>query len=402
MYILFFSYSFWPPDFGGELLICLERFRSLIAEYGVEVQAFTSGRPGFASSERHDGIFVRRTPVIHNSRLGRALRRLLFAVSGVGVLLFGKYDVVHFGSLPGLGGLVDHLLGWLYASIVQWRGKRSVWVHSLADEESQAVRLEGIEGLTKRAFFSRVSHLVAVSPALEKGLRSYFSQVILIPYGVRNDLFVPLSPEARLVFRSEHRIKEEEVVFTFLGSIGRRKGFDLLAQGFSELAKMYPHWRLWVVGPRTRAENQNLDEQEVAEVTAPLSGLEDRVFYWGRINDRKILAKILGASDVFVFPSRREGMGIAPLEAMACGVPVIISQIPGVTDLANIEGKTGIYIPPGDAEALKGAMIELGESAQRRREMGIQAALRIQEAFGWKAYIQQWLKLYNGELSSNE
>lgn len=402
MRILFFSYSYWPPDFGGELLVALERFRSLVTDYGVEVVAFTAGKPGFPPSEWRDGIQIFRTPALHASRWGRAARRLLFAFLGIWVILFWQYDVVHFGSLPGLGGSGDAFLGWLYAVLARLRGKRSVWVHSLADDENQTVRFNGFEGLMKRAFFSQVSHLVAVSPALADGLKSFFCRVVLLPYGIRDDLFTPLSSEERLLFRNNYQIREEDVVFTFLGSIGRRKGFDVLAQAFSELARTHLHWHLWVVGPRTCTENQNLDEQEVAEVTAPLAGLDGQVHYWGRINDRSALAKILGVSDVFVFPSRREGMGVAPLEAMSCGVPVILSRLPGITDLANIEGKTGVYIPAGDVEALKRAMILLGENVWLRKEMGAQASQRIRESFGWKTYIRQWFNVYRGEFPVHE
>lgn len=393
MRILFLSYSFWPPDFGGELLICQERFRSLATD-GVEVWVFTAGKPGFPSQEVREGMRIFRTPVVHDKRWGRALRRVLFAILGLMVILFWQYDVVHFGSLPGLGEGFDALLGWLYASMIRFRGKRSVWVHSLADSEDQSVRFAGIHGIAKRAFFSKISHLVAVSPALAEGLQSHFSHVVLLPCGIRDDLFVPLSPGERIAFRRANRLCEESVVFTFLGSIGRRKGFDLLARAFAQLAETHPEWHLWVIGPRTRAENQNLDEREVAEVISPLKGLEERVHFWGRINDRNALAKILGASDVFVFPSRREGMGVAPIEAMACGVPVVISRIPGVTDLANIEGVTGLYIQPGDQDALAKAMLRLGEDESLRRRMGEQAAIRAREAFGWKAYMERWERLY--------
>jgi len=168
----------------------------------------------------------------------------------------------------------------------------------------------------------------------------------------------------------------------------------LLAPAFAGRAPEHPNWLRWVGGPGTRAESQNLDEAEVREVGAPLAGLEAQVRWWGRIDDRRELARILGAGDVFVFPSRREGFGLAPVEAMAAGVPVIISRIPGVTDLANVEGETGLYIPPNDAEALREAMERLGSDPELRRWMGQNAVRGVREAVSWEPYVHRWERLY--------
>jgi glycosyltransferase involved in cell wall biosynthesis len=84
------------------------------------------------------------------------------------------------------------------------------------------------------------------------------------------------------------------------------------------------------------------------------------------------------------------------MEAMAVGLPVIIARIPGVTDLANIDGETGYYIPQGDLGALKDAMIRLGSNESLRRQMGQRAAEVIRESFGWEQHVTNWLKLYDG------
>jgi glycosyltransferase involved in cell wall biosynthesis len=109
-----------------------------------------------------------------------------------------------------------------------------------------------------------------------------------------------------------------------------------------------------------------------------------------------MLSRILSASDGFVFPSRREGMGIAPLEAMAVGVPVIVSRIPGITDLASVEGDTGLYVPPGDLLGLKAAMLRLGTDDDLRNRMGARAAQVVREGFAWQQHVTKWMKLYNG------
>jgi glycosyltransferase involved in cell wall biosynthesis len=135
----------------------------------------------------------------------------------------------------------------------------------------------------------------------------------------------------------------------------------------------------------------------VAEVTRSLNSVRERVVYWGRVDDRDALSRILSASDVFVFPSRREGMGIAPLEAMAVGVPTVVSRIAGVTDLANVEGDTGLYVVPGDLPGLKAAMLRLGTDEDLRKRMGARAAQVVREGFAWEQHVTNWMKLYEGD-----
>jgi glycosyltransferase involved in cell wall biosynthesis len=114
----------------------------------------------------------------------------------------------------------------------------------------------------------------------------------------------------------------------------------------------------------------------------------------GRINDRQYLAKLMASSDVFVLPSRREGMPLAPMEAMSAGVPIIIARLPGSTDQANVHGVTGFYVPPDDASELQCAMQTLGENRQLREAMGQKARERIVETFGWQQHIDRWERLY--------
>ena len=394
MRIAFVSYTFWPPDFGGELLVSMERFQSLAA-HRYSTTVLTSGRPQFTSRETSQGLQIRRSPVIHNSRAGRALRRIVFWFWAALQLVLCKADVVHFGSIPGLGFVTSDLVAFLLCGLAKCKGTRTVIVHSLAESDTEIYKSRGWSGFWQRLFYGSVGTIVAVSPALYRGLAPDFgSKVLLIPCGIRDDIFTRCSGPERKELRSAHQTRSDDVVFAFLGSVGRRKGFDVLANAFAELAPTHPNWRLWVIGPRNRGDSQNIDEREVAEVTSPLKELQNRVTFWGRLDDRHALSRILSCSDVFVFPSRREGMGIAPLEGMAVGVPVVVSRIPGVTDLASVEGDTGLYVPPGDLPGLKAAMLRLGTDEKLRHGMGARAAEVVREDFGWEQHVTKWMKLY--------
>lgn len=393
MKILFVSYAYWPPDFGGELLISIERFASL-AQRGHRIVVLTSGQPGFPPREERDGITILRSPVIGRRRFARLVRRIVFAFWVLYYLLRLDYDVLHWLSLSGINLASDAVIAWIFGWVAHRQGARVITVHALADQEQRTLDLQGARRKWKRVLLGQVDHIVAVSPALFEPLAAHFpGKAVQIVYGVHDDLFVPLGQECDTL-RQQKQVPPNGVVFSFLGSVGRRKGFDTLAQAFAELASEHPDWQLWVVGPRSRQESQNIVEQEVAEVCQPLQNCLDQVIYWGRINDRSLLAQILAASDVFVFPSRREGMGVAPLEAMSAGVPVIIARLPGITDLANIDEVTGLYVEPGNVEQLKKAMRRLGEDPELRQRMGHAARQRIVEAFSWNEHVSRWEQLY--------
>jgi glycosyltransferase involved in cell wall biosynthesis len=396
MRILFVSYQHWPPDFGGELLASIERFQSLAAR-GCSVTVLTSGRVGFPSHEVQKGIDVHRSPIIGKNRLGRLLRRVVFILWVCWRVIPSRFDVLHFGSSGAIGPMSSAISTKVLLLLARLKGARTVTVHSLADTEQSAFDTHGWKGFWHKASFSGFDCIVAVGPAIYEGLRTHFpNRVTLLPYGVRDDVFTR-SPEARRRLRAEKAVEDSDVIFTFLGSVGRRKGFDLLAQAFAELAPDYANWHLWVIGPYTREQNQNVDDYEVAQVTKPLESVGQQVIFWGRIDDRATLRRVLSAGDIFAFPTRKEGMPISPLEAMSVGLPQIITLIPGVTDLANIEGETGYYIPQGDLGALKDAMIRLGSNESLRHRMGQRATEVIREGFAWEQHVTNWMKLYEGD-----
>lgn len=395
--IIYLSYTYWPPDFGGDLSITLERFESL-TKRGHNILVLTSGKPNCSKTRYERGYEVRCSPSLGNSRLHRGLRRILFWIWGILQLIVQDYEVLHLGSMPGFGSSSSAIMAWTFGLISRMKNSRCLSVYSLADPGDSPINLEGMQRYWKKVNFANLDQIVAVSPVLYKTLRDFMPEkVIFLPYGIRDDLFHPLELNERQILRAQDGVSEDEVIFVFLGTVGYRKGFDLLANAFATLAPDHPLWRLWVIGPYRFSENQNLREDEVKSVTKPLDNLGNQVKFWGRIDNRERLAELMGLCDIFVFPSRREGFGIAPLEAMSTGLPVLMSRIEGITDLANIAGETGLYIKVGHANELREAMLQLGENTELRRVMGLRARKRIEGHFGWEQHLDAWEQLYAGE-----
>jgi glycosyltransferase involved in cell wall biosynthesis len=92
--------------------------------------------------------------------------------------------------------------------------------------------------------------------------------------------------------------------------------------------------------------------------------------------DREVLATRLAAADIFAFPSRQEGFAVAPMEAMAAGLPVVTTDASGAVDLVGGDGG-GIIVSAGDAQAFAGALGRLVDDPEERRRMGAQARVGV-------------------------
>lgn len=124
---------------------------------------------------------------------------------------------------------------------------------------------------------------------------------------------------------------------------------------------------------------------------AEMGGISDRVrFLWFQSDVRPVLA----AADVFAMPSLSEGLGVAALEAMAMGKPVVASNTGGLPDVM-VDGETGLLVPPGDPEALAEALTILLRDPTRARAMGEAGRARALERFDREVVVPQVLALYD-------
>jgi glycosyltransferase involved in cell wall biosynthesis len=106
------------------------------------------------------------------------------------------------------------------------------------------------------------------------------------------------------------------------------------------------------------------------------------------------LLRLYGRAAVVACPSRREGFGVACLEAMAAGRPVVASAVGGLRDLV-VDGETGLLVPPGDVPALRAALERLLGDAELRARLGRAARERVLAEFTWKRYAEQVRRAYD-------
>jgi rhamnosyl/mannosyltransferase len=132
---------------------------------------------------------------------------------------------------------------------------------------------------------------------------------------------------------------------------------------------------------------------------AQRNGVADRVHFLGELSDEAVTA-LYHAADVFVLPStnRAETFGIVQLEAMACGLPVICTELGTGTSYVNQHGVTGLVVPPQNPEALAAALRQLLEHPEQRRAFGAAGRRRVEQAFTREEMLRRTLAFYEEAL----
>jgi glycosyltransferase involved in cell wall biosynthesis len=174
-----------------------------------------------------------------------------------------------------------------------------------------------------------------------------------------------------------------EVRFIYVGRLSPEKGVHTLLHALAVVLAVIPQAQLTIVGDGP--------EREQLERTAARLGCVDRVRWSGSIAREGVRAA-LWAADVFVLPSRFESMSYTLLEAMACGVACVATQVGGNADLIR-DGETGILVPPNDPAALAEAMLLLGRTPRERMRLA-EAAQRAARAYSLETMLERSLALY--------
>jgi glycosyltransferase involved in cell wall biosynthesis len=174
----------------------------------------------------------------------------------------------------------------------------------------------------------------------------------------------------------------------FVGLLRYYKGLSYLIKAMSQIPG-----RLVVVGEGPQGH-------EWRELSRQL-GLEDKVIFLGRVSDEELVA-LYHACDVFVLPSihRSESWGAVQVEAMACGKPVVCTELGTGTSFVNVNGQTGLVVPPRDSDALAQAISTLLQDEPLRQQMGRHARERAEKEFSSTTMANRLVDLYQDVLST--
>jgi starch synthase len=202
-------------------------------------------------------------------------------------------------------------------------------------------------------------------------------RISAIPNPVDVDFWKPLD-KARA--RRELGIPADALVVMNHGRIDiRRKGLDVLLDAWRMFSAGRSNARLVLIG----------SGQDRDAFAAMVAGAPDVQWLSRYVTDPEFVRLWLSAADIYVTLSRTEGMPVAPLEAMACGLPVVASDTHGLSDiLQNGEAGGGILVPVENAPAASFALASLGDHMYYRAEMGESARRRAEASYGLNAVGQ--------------
>jgi type III pantothenate kinase len=206
------------------------------------------------------------------------------------------------------------------------------------------------------------------------------SKLTVVPCGVDLELFTPDGPRRR------RRAGRRRLLC--IGRLVQRKGIGNVIEALAEL----PDTELLVAGGPPRAQLDGDPEAERLRAVAERSGVADRVELCGRVT-RTDLPALMRSADAVVCAPWYEPFGIVPLEAMACGVPVVASAVGGMIDTV-VDGVTGVHVPPRDPERLAAALRRLLDDPERRAAYGRAGVRRARRLYDWERVATATLDVY--------
>jgi glycosyltransferase involved in cell wall biosynthesis len=160
-----------------------------------------------------------------------------------------------------------------------------------------------------------------------------------------------------------------EPVILFVGNEWARKGGDILLDAFRRVRESKPDARLQIVGG---------DAPPAEPGVEPL----------GRVSGRDRIAELYSQAAVFCMPSRFEPYGLAPTEAMAYGLPCVVTSVGGLPEIV-LDGETGLIVPPDDPVALAGALLRLLEDRDHAAWLGRNGRARVERHQNWDAVVER-------------
>jgi D-inositol-3-phosphate glycosyltransferase len=312
-----------------------------------------------------------------------------------------RYDLIHTHYwMSGAAGLeLKRRWGTPLVHMFHTLGQMKNRVAQSPAEVEGDYRLRGEHKILKDA-----DRIIAATPAELAQLQWLYhadtNRVAVIPPGVDLSHFYPIPTDEAKAYIG---IPAEDRMVLFVGRIEPLKGLDVLIEAMGRFCQ------------HSQVEQKQLDlviiggEPEVSPqvMTAEMSrlqdmrekyGIKDMVTFLGK-RAQDTLPYYYSAAETVVVPSHYESFGMVALEAMACGTPVVASQVGGLAFLVQ-DGVTGYSVPVGDPEALCCRLMSLLSDAELRTKMGHQAA-QFARRYAWELIADQIMGVYKVVLEKN-
>jgi len=374
--------STFPPKIGGMGQVCSEEVKRLAAA-GHQVTVFTLAYPETAVTSEAGAAPSFKIVCLKTLRLGDA---------GLAWQLFWRlrgFDIVHL-HYPFYGAYE-----WILLARFFWRQKYLLTYHMDASPVGWLKKsLQKIyDRLWARPLIKNAERVIGVD---EEHLRhaalgrlAVKDKRRILRLGVDGDFFHPRVLKARRI--GDYNLTEQNVLL-FVGNLLPFKRLDLILSALQKLSD--PNLMLIVVGGGY--------QEEIYQKMAEDLGVVRQVIFTGSCTDRKKLARYYHLANVLVLPSSEaESFSLVILEAMASGLPVIASNLPGPRARVCV-GQDGFLFEVGSADDL---VVKIKEffalSAGQRRIMGLAGRAKVLKRYNWENHVAQLTEIYGEVVGKN-
>jgi glycogen synthase len=398
----------YPPKIVGGIARHVEEIAWALAKQGVEVHVVTCDFPGAPAEEQFRGVHIHRVaPYAPTDNFFHWVHQLNAAMRHRAEELLGEWTAGKQAlRRRGLDkSIVIHAHDWLahfsgaalkhtfklplVATVHATEYGRNNGIHNDVQRYINGVEWElGFEAwrVIVCSDFMRLE--------VEHALRVPWDKMDVIPNGVHAEKFDFDFPAVEAAqFRARFAAPDEKLIF-FVGRMVREKGAHVLLEALPRVRASVPNAKLVIVGGGFRDHLVDL---------ANRLGISSQVFFTGFVPDEELL-KLYKVIDVACFPSLYEPFGIVALEAMAAGVPVVVSDAGGLREVVEHD-VSGTRTYAGDPNSLAWGITRVLQNPAHAKWMAGNAGRRVEELFNWDRIATMTREVYErvwGEFQRTE
>jgi glycosyltransferase involved in cell wall biosynthesis len=378
--------NYFPPEFSGQANFIINLSKILVKR-DISVTIITAGKKKSRRYEKCDGYTV--------IRLGgweKDINTLYFALhaSLFFAINYNKYDIFHIHGDPDAGVIIRFLANLVHRCIISET--------TLIDSDDPITIFRRRLGIIrKHSYLLSDAYVSLSSPITNRFNQAGISntKVNQIPHAVDIDKYYPVTENEKKILRGKLSLLQEKIIMVTVGAVDKRKGHAIAIKTLNRLIKLGAKVHLLIIGP-TKGLDDHGAELRRLQAYIHKNELEPYVSFTGTISN---VNKYLQASDIFIFPSINEGSPSAMIEAMATGLPCVVSELDGMSaaDAFNIDG-SGIvvndYSPKGFSDAIE-KYIQDPLFAQNSGRLAREIA---EKRFSLKKIADRYVQLYESTI----
>ncbi len=351
-----------------------------IKKSGVETFFITVENGKLKKREKFDGFDVYRI------KEGKGKVKELVLWWNLFRILYKKrkdYDIIHSHGAYYKNSIIG-LMG-------KFLKKSTVTKISMSNNDLSGIG-QGFYGRVHEKLFNMFDSCVSISPEISAELSKIalrHNRIRELPNGVDSNKFIPVSPEQKEHLREKLKLPSG-LIFLYVGGISERKNVEWLLKTWSEIFKDEPDTSLVLVGPASREDSKKILMNSLIDYVAQ-NGLARKVLFR---DYTEAIEKYFQAADIFILPSKNEGMPNVLIEAMSCGLACMTTKVSGASELI-IEGETGVFFETDIKGDFRSKITWLKDNHEERERIGTAARALILQKFCLNKIGKKYVDLYS-------